>query len=169
HVSYQVISKGKPPRLELRPAFHFRHHEAPVDSDLAAPYKLTAVDGRYEISAARRKLPPLRMQLHGRETAFTIAPSKIPQVVYRIEQQRGYAYEGELWSPGFFRVALTERSTATLVGSTEPWDIIDVLGPDDVLAAERERRARLLHDAIAKARQNFRAALDFAACQSVLA
>jgi len=88
HVSYQVISKGKPPRLELRPAFHFRHHEAPVDSDLAAPYKLTAVDGRYEIAAARRKLPPLRMQLHGREAAFTIAPAKIPQVVYRIEQQR---------------------------------------------------------------------------------
>ncbi len=116
HVSYQVISKGVPPRLELRPAFHFRHHEAPVDADLAAPYKLTAVDGRYEIAAARRKLPPLRMQLHGRESAFTIAASKIPQVVYRIEQQRGYAYEGELWSPGFFRVDLTERSTATLVG-----------------------------------------------------
>jgi len=122
HVSYQVISRGVPPRLELRPAFHFRHHEAPVDADLAAPYKLTAIDGRYEIAAARRKLPPLRMQLHGRESAFTIAPSKIPQVVYRIEQQRGYAYEGELWSPGFFRVDLTERSTATLVGSTEPWD-----------------------------------------------
>ena len=26
HVSYQVMSGGKPPRLELRPAFHFRHH-----------------------------------------------------------------------------------------------------------------------------------------------
>ncbi len=168
HVSYQVISKGKPPRLELRPAFHFRHHEAPVDSDLAAPYKLTAVDGRYEISAARRKLPPLRMQLHGREAAFTIAPSKIPQVVYRIEQQRGYSYEGELWSPGFFRVDLTEQSTATLVGSTEPWDIINVLGPEDVLAAERERRARLLHDAIPKARQSFPAELVFAADQFVI-
>ncbi len=168
HVSYQVISKGKPPRLELRPAFHFRHHEAPVDSDLAAPYKLTAVDGRYEISAARRKLPPLRMQLHGREAAFTIAPSKIPQVVYRIERQRGYSYEGELWSPGFFRVDLTEQSTATLVGSTEPWDIIDVLGPEDVLAAERERRARLLHDAIPKARQSFPAELVFAADQFVI-
>src|SRR6202043_2400803 len=34
HVSYQVISKGKPPRLELRPAFHFRRHAEPVDSDL---------------------------------------------------------------------------------------------------------------------------------------
>jgi len=168
HVSYQVISKGVPPGLELRPAFHFRHHEAPVDADLAAPYKLTAVDGRYEIAAARRKLPPLRMQLHGRESAFTIAPSKIPQVVYRLEQQRGYAYEGELWSPGFFRVALTERSTATLVGSTEPWDIINVLGPEDVLAAERERRARLLHVAIPKARQSFPAELVFAADQFVI-
>ena len=51
HVSYRVISGAKPPRLELRPAFHFRHHEAPVDVDLGAPYKLTAVDGRYEIVA----------------------------------------------------------------------------------------------------------------------
>ncbi|MFZ3376594.1 MAG: amylo-alpha-1,6-glucosidase [Chthoniobacterales bacterium] len=168
HISYKVISKGLPPRLELRPAFHFRHHEAPVDADLAAPYKLTAIDGRYEIAAARRKLPPLRMQLHGRESAFTIAPSKIPQVVYRIEQQRGYAYEGELWSPGFFRVDLTERSTATLVASTEPWDIIDVLGPEDVLVAECERRARLLHGAIPKVRQNFPAELVFAADQFVI-
>src|SRR5216110_558448 len=168
HVSYQVISRRKPPGLELRPAFHFRHHEASVDGDLAAPYKLTAVDGRYEIAAARRKLPALRMRLHGRESAFTIAPCKIPQVVYRIEQQRGYSYEGELWSPGFFRVDLTEQSTATLVASTEPWEIVDVLGPEDVLAAERERRARLLHAAIPKARQSFPAELVFAADQFVI-
>ena len=168
HVSYQVISKGKPPRLELRPAFHFRNHEAPVDSDLGEAYKFTAVDGRYEIAPTRRKLPPLRMQLHGRQAAFTIDACKIPQVVYRIEQQRGYSYEGELWSPGFFRVDLTEQSTATLIGSTEPWDIINVLGPKDVLAAERERRARLLHGAIPKVRQSFPAELVFAADQFVI-
>src|SRR5438128_380587 len=115
-----------------------------------------------------RRLPPRRMRLYGGESAFTIASSKIPQVIYRIEQQRGYAYEGQLWSPGFFRVDLTQRTTATLVGSTEPWDIIDVLGPDDVLAAERERRARLLHDAIPKARQDFPAELVFAADQFVI-
>src|SRR2546429_9940015 len=108
------------------------------------------------------------MQLHGREAAFTIASAKVPQVVYRIEQQRGYAYEGELWSPGFFRVDLTEQSTATLIGSTEPWDIVDVLKPEDVLAAERERRARLLHDAIPKARQSFPAELGFAPAQFVI-
>jgi predicted glycogen debranching enzyme len=168
HISYRVISGAKPPRLELRPAFHFRHHEAPVDDDLGAPYKLTAVDGRYEIAAARRKLPPLRMRLSGCESAFTIAPSKIPEVVYRIEKQRGYTYQGELWSPGFFRADLTEQNTATLIGSTEPWDIIDVLGPKDVLAAERERRARLLHAAIPKARQDFSAELVFAADQFVI-
>jgi predicted glycogen debranching enzyme len=168
HVSYQVISKGKPPRLELRPAFHFRNHEAPVDSDLGEPYKLTAVDGRYEIAPVRRNLPTLRMQLHGRQSAFTIDACKIPQVVYRIEQQRGYSYEGELWSPGFFRVDLTEQSTATLVGSTEPWEIINVLGPQDVLAAERERRARLLHGASPKGRQSFPAELVFAADQFVI-
>jgi predicted glycogen debranching enzyme len=168
HVSYQVISKGRPPQLELRPAFHFRNHEAPVDSDLGAPYKLTAVDGRYEIAASRRKLPALRMQLHGRQAAFTNAAAKIPQVVYRIEQQRGYSYEGELWSPGFFRVDLTEQSTATLISSTEPWEIINVLGPQDVLAAERERRARLLHGATPKVRESFPAELLFAADQFVI-
>ena len=169
HVSYRVISGAKPPRLELRPTFHFRHHEAPVDADLEAPYKLTAVDGRYEIAAPSRKLPPLRMCLRGCQSAFTIAPSKIPEVVYRIEQRRGYSYQGELWSPGFFRADLTERNTATLIGSTAPWDIIDVLGPKDVLAAERERRARLLQDAIPKARQGFPAELVFAADQFVIA
>src|SRR3979490_2199932 len=31
HISYQISGEGKPPRLELRPAFHFRHHEEAVD------------------------------------------------------------------------------------------------------------------------------------------
>ena len=168
HVSYRVISGTRLPCLELRPAFHFRHHEAPVDDQLGFPYKLSSVDGRYEIAASRRKLPPLRMRLSGCQSAFTIAAAKIPEVIYRIEQQRGYSYQGELWSPGFFRIDLTEQNTATLIGSTEPWDIIDVLKPEDVLGAERERRARLLQDAIPKARQNFPAELVFASDQFVI-
>ncbi len=168
HVSYQVIAGKAPPCLELRPAFHFRHHESSVDAGLAAPYKLTAIDGRYEIAAGRRKLPPLRMRMCGRDSTFTIAPAQIHQVVYRTEQQRGYAHEGELWSPGFFRVDLREQSTATLVGSTEPWDIIDVLGPADVLSAERERRARLIVEAKPEAQEGVAAELVFAADQFVI-
>ncbi|MEY2483146.1 MAG: hypothetical protein QOK24_1674 [Verrucomicrobiota bacterium] len=168
HVSYQIIGDGKAPRLELRPAFHFRHHEDAVDLPLAEPYKLSAVEERYEIVSARRKFPPLRMRLCGRASAFTFAPSKINQVVYRTEQARGYAHEGQLWSPGFFQVDLAGERTATLIGSTEPWDIIDVLSPSEVLASERERRAHLLEDADAEARAGVAAELVFAGDQFVI-
>jgi predicted glycogen debranching enzyme len=168
HVSYQIRGSGEPPRLELRPAFHFRHHEDAVDLPLAEPYRLTATDERYEIVSARRKFPPLRMRLRGKATAFTIAPAKIHQVTYRIEQARGYAHEGELWSPGFFQVDLANEGTATLIGSTEPWDIVDVLGPKEVLAAERERRARLLENAESEARKGVAAELVFASDQFVI-
>jgi predicted glycogen debranching enzyme len=168
HVSYQIIGDGKPPRLELRPAFHFRHHEDAVDLPLAEPYKLTAVNDRYEIVSARRKFPPLRMRLCGHATTFTFAPAKIAQVVYRTEQARGYAHEGELWSPGFFQVDLADEKTATLIGSTEVWDIVDVLSPAEVLASERERRARLLVDADERAREGVAAELVFASDQYVI-
>ena len=168
HVSYQIMGDGEPPRLELRPAFHFRHHEDAVDLPLAEPYKLTAVNDRYEIVSARRKFPPLRMRLCGHATAFTFAPAKIHQVVYRTEQARGYAHEGELWSPGYFQVDLADEKTATLIGSTEAWDIIDVLSPTEVLASERERRARLLADADERAREGVAAELVFAGDQYVI-
>jgi predicted glycogen debranching enzyme len=168
HLHYTISGAGKPPRLELKPAFQFRHHEDAVNVPLAEPYKLTAVDDRYEITSARRKLPPLRMRLCGHATAFTIAATKIHQVVYRTEQARGYAYEGELWSPGFFQVDLADEHSATLIASTEAWDIIDVLSPDEALAAERERRARLLEDANERARAGVAAELVFASDQFVI-
>jgi len=168
HVSYQITAGSKLPRLELRPAFQFRHHEAPVNEEIAAPYKVTALEGRYEITGSRRRIPPLRMRLFGRGSRFTLNASQVHQVIYRTEQQRGYAYEGNLWSPGFFEVDLTEQSTATLVGSTENWDIIDVLNPEQVLAFERERRARLLAQAAPAAREGVAAELVFAADQFVI-
>jgi predicted glycogen debranching enzyme len=168
HVSYQIRGAGKPPRLELRPAFHFRHHEDAVDAALTEPYRLTATGERYEIVSGRREFGPLRMRLCGQTTAFTLAATKIHQVTYRTEQARGYAHEGELWSPGFFQVELGAEGTATLIGSTESWDIIDVLSPAEVLAAERERRARLLEDADADARKGVAAELVFASDQFVI-
>jgi predicted glycogen debranching enzyme len=168
HVSYRITGSGKPPRLELRPAFHFRHHEEAVDLPLAEPYRLSATNDRYEIVSARRKHGALRMRLCGHATGFTIAATKINQVIYRTEQARGYAHEGELWSPGFFQVDMTEEQTATLIGSTEPWDIIDVLSPSELLAAERQRRARLLEDAEPNAREGVAAELVFASDDFVI-
>ena len=169
HIRYRVLAGASRPRLELRPAFHFRHHEAAVDAGPAGPYKLSSVGDRFEIAAPRpRGLPSLRMKLGESKSAFTISAKKIHQVIYRSEQSRGYSFEGDLWSPGFFYVDLADQNSVTLVGSTEDWDIIDVLSTDDAAAAERERRARLLQDALPKARRNFPAELVFAADQFVI-
>ncbi len=168
HVTYLILKGASRPRLELRPAFHFRHHEIPVNKGTAGPYKLTAVNGRYEIAPARPGFPALRMKLCSSESAFTIAAKKIPQVVYRIEQSRGYAHEGELWSPGFFYVDLTKEMTTTLIASTEKWEIVEVLDPKQALASECERRARLLDAAMPDAREGFGAELTFAADQFVI-
>src|SRR5438105_8657696 len=167
HVTYRILQGGKRPRLELRPAFHFRHHEEPVNVGLATPYRLTAIEHRYEINASDGSLPPLRMKLADR-AEFTISPQQVDQVVYRLEQNRGYAYEGALWSPGFFQVDMQNRDVVALIASTESWDIIDVLTPEAALKAEQERRARLLDEAMPEARSGFPAELVFAGDQFVI-
>src|SRR4030088_1538122 len=168
HVSYRILQGKTRPRLELRPAFHFRHHETPVNEGTTPPYKLSSVEGRYEILANRGRLPPLRMKLYDCEAAFTIQSTNIPQIIYRMEQSRGYAHEGNLWSPGFFHVDLSDHRAATLVASTEKWEIIDVLTPAEALASEQQRRSRLLEEAIPHAREGFPAELVFAADQFVI-
>src|SRR5258708_37224423 len=137
HVSYRILEGTSRPRLELRPAFHFRHHEIPVNKGPAGPYKLSAVNGRYEIAPGRPGFPALRMKLCGCESAFTILGKKISQVLYRIEQSRGYAHEGELWSPGFFHVDIAAEMTPTLIPSTDRWEILQGLCPHQALPSDR--------------------------------
>jgi predicted glycogen debranching enzyme len=168
HISYRILAGQARPRLELRPAFHFRHHEMPVNKSPPGSYKLTAMGEHYEVASDRRGLPPFRMKLCDGGSAFTIEASTIHQVVYRTEQSRGYASEGELWSPGFFHIDLRKHDRVTLVGSTEKWEIVEVLNPAEALASERERRARLLNEAIPQARDGFPAELIFATDQFVI-
>src|SRR6266704_1839564 len=168
HVIYRILEGEKRPRLELRPAFFFRHYESPVNEGMLAPYRLSAIEDRYEISAPDSGLPPLRIKLANDRAQFTVLPQIIHQVVYRIEQRRGYAYEGNLWSPGFFHVDMQERNMAAIMGSTEEWGIINVLAPEAAIAAEEERRAKMLDDALPEARRGFPAELVFAGDQFII-
>jgi predicted glycogen debranching enzyme len=168
HLSYSFIGGAKLPRLKLRPAFLFRHHEMPVNQMPREPYRLTVQEGRYEIAAAQPDLPPFRMRVQGCDSTFRVDPAWIHQVVYRSEQERGYEYEGDLWSPGWFEIGVAEDCIATLIGSTEAWDIVDVLSPDALRSSEHERRARLLAQAAPQAREGFAAELVFAADQFVI-
>ena len=168
HVSYNIIdSAAADAILELRPEFHFRHHETPVNESLVAAYKVSAAGDRYEIGSDRRGLPAFRMKLSG-GSALISAECTIPQLVYRSEQSRGYEYEGELWSPGYFQVDLQKHQNTTLIGSTERWTTIEVLSPAKAAALERQRRERLLDDAGSTAKDRLAAELIFAADQFVI-
>ncbi len=146
HVTYRLVKGVGPVRLVLRPSIHFRPHGAPVNQPSGGPYALTAVQGRYELRT-EGGMAPLRLCLLGEGGAFTLDDRRVRNVLYRVEERRGYEATGELWSPGYFRVDLTEGATVTMVGSTEPWDVLSALTPAAAVEAETERRQRLLRGA----------------------
>ncbi len=137
------LGPERPIQLILRPLMHFRSHDAPVSLPHAAPYRFTAWADRYEISSGG-DIPPLRVTLVGRDPAFTLDIAQTTQVSYLLEAQRGYESTGDLWSPGFFRVALTLDEPTTLIASVESWETLLALTPEEAHWAERVRRVRLV-------------------------
>jgi predicted glycogen debranching enzyme len=143
HVGYRLLEANEPIGLRLRPSVHFRPHDSPVNVHHPGPYTFTAVDRMLELSVPG-PLPPLRLYLHGDRPAFALDGRAVEDVLYRVEESRGYEALGALWSPGYFRVDLTRGTEATLVASTESWDVILAIPPVEALEAERSRRARLI-------------------------
>jgi len=166
-IMYRLLDGPAAVRLKLRPSVHFRAHEAPVNAPHPGPYALSATEDRYEVSAPA-PLPALRMYLYGDNRAFTVEGKLLPELLYRVEQSRGYESQGVLWSPGYFRVNLGREQPATLVVSTEAWDTILALAPEQALAAERERRERLLAQADPRVRDGDAAQLVLAADQFLI-
>ena len=166
HVSYELLS-AQPVRLELRPMLAFRLHEAPVNHPVEAPYGVQALGDRFEIHPGG-DLPPLRLFLYGREKAFTVIPEMLTDVTYALEQHRGYECCGDLWTPGYFRMELAPDAAGTLVASTESWETIGALNPDDLLHAEHRRRRRLVEAAGAVPHTGMAAELVLAADQFIV-
>lgn len=167
HLSYRLLSGTGPIRLALRPAVHFRAHDAAVDVTLAAPYTLVATGERLELQG-ERDIPALRLRFQGERTAFTLDPQRVGELVYRVEQRRGYDAYGHLWSPGTFGAHLVESRETTLIASTEDWEILERLAPADAHQAEIERRSRLLALAPSNARSGIAADLVLAADQFIV-
>ena len=146
YVTYTLVegggASGRGVHLELRPLVHFRNHDAAVDSPHHGPYRFTASDDRYEVSAG--DVPPLRLTLLGEAPAFTLDAAQTSRLDYPLEAQRGYESTGEMWSPGFFRVVLTPEAPTTLVASVEPWETMLALTPEEAVRSERARRGRLI-------------------------
>jgi predicted glycogen debranching enzyme len=167
HVGYRIVAGDGPIRLKLRPSVHFRGHDEPVSRLREDPYILTASDGRYELSSGT-KYPRLRFRIDGDSPALVLDGVKIPDVLYRMEAHRGYEGVGALWSPGEFRVNLRPDREVILSASTELWDRLSALSPADALAAELERRRRLIAAANPAAQAGFGAELVLAGDQFVI-
>ncbi len=168
HVIYTLIEGPGPVRLKLRPSVHFRSYDAPVSAIMRRAYTLTATEDRYELAGEDNNMPVLRFFLHGDQGALTLAGAQVPDVLYRVEEDRGYEGVGALFNPGLFRVNLLANRPVTLTASTESWDQIMALAPADALKGEMVRRTRLIEAGDPAVRTEFGAELILAADQFVI-
>ncbi|MGQ0560513.1 MAG: amylo-alpha-1,6-glucosidase [Gemmatimonadota bacterium] len=142
-VSYRLVQGGAGVEMRLRPALHFRSHEAPVSTPLLHEYSLAADGGRFEVRA-EGILPPLRLSLTGGDSDFIFDEKHIIEMLYRVEQARGYDSVGSLWSPGTFQAFLTTAEPVVFTASVESWQLIEDLRMDNAREFEATRRSSLL-------------------------
>jgi predicted glycogen debranching enzyme len=166
-VRYTLLEAPGTVKLQVRPSINMRLQEAPVSTPLTSSYTLTVAENYYEVSNSS-ELPPLRLMMTGPDTALTVERQRIQEVLYRIEENRGYAARGDLWSPGYFCAELSKGQVTTLVASSETWDTIQALSPADAWDAEYHRRSRLLAEADPQARKGMGTELVYAADQFII-
>jgi predicted glycogen debranching enzyme len=168
YILYTLLEGPGLVRLEMHPSLHFRPHDAPVSTPLGTPFCVQAVNQRYEITSGWAAVPPLRLRISGANPTFTVTGRKIEGVYYELEDRRGYESVGDLWVPGYFAADLAVGDEAALLGSTEPWEVIEALKPQEALDAEIERRERLISIADPRAQEAIPAELVLAADQFVV-
>src|SRR6059058_4253842 len=165
---YELVSGADRVELALRPSVNFRAQEAPVSEPLGAPYEFRSSGDESEIVRAGGPFPSLRLRLWAEDPSFTLKPKRIDNVLYPVEESRGYQARGDLWSPGYFRFVLQPGRRAALVASTESSATMNVLQPDQALTADRQRRQRLIAQAVSAARHDAEAELVLAADQFII-
>jgi predicted glycogen debranching enzyme len=143
YICYRLLSGQEHARLELRPWIHFRTNDNSLRPGAAAGYTLRVMDDRYEI-LAEGDYPPLRLMPVTRETRFVVDGGSRKDVFLRVEADRGYDPARRLWSPGYFTLEIGAGGIASLVASSEPWNAITSLTPEEALNFELERRQGLL-------------------------
>jgi len=144
HVRYQLIAGAEQVEIGLRPSVNFRPQELPVSEPLAWPYEFRAVGERAEICLPGRPFPPLRLIVSGQDVTFTLKDKRTENVLYPVEESRGYQASGVLWSPGYYKLTLRQGIPAALNASTEPFEIMTVVDSENGLNAELDRRHRLV-------------------------
>ncbi|HEX6160854.1 MAG TPA: amylo-alpha-1,6-glucosidase, partial [Thermoanaerobaculia bacterium] len=143
YLIYHLLEGPAGATLHLRPALNFRAHEGLLTEEPPELWNLTERGHDLELGGGE-PYPPLRLSPFGGNARFEHSPRKLAHLIYRLEQDRGYDYEGPLWSPGAIVIDLPLREEAGLIASVEPWEVIHALPARDAFDAEMGRRQRLL-------------------------
>ena len=166
-ISYDLLEGDERVRVKLCPHVQFRPHENFVNKALE-DYTLKATRRGFEICTAAAH-PPLRLLVQGRDWSFSGGHAKIDKVFFRAEQQRGYEAFGELCSFGWFEAEVCRHEPMTVIASTEPWESITEMTPQESYAEEFSRRQRLASRAGIDDGTSIKAELVLAADQFVIA
>jgi predicted glycogen debranching enzyme len=108
------------------------------------------------------------MMIDGATPSFVADEQRLSGFVYRVEENRGYEYEGALWTPGAFSLELQPKRTVSFIASAEPLERASALSPNEAQWAERERRRRLINAAPDAASTGIGAELVLAADQFII-
>jgi predicted glycogen debranching enzyme len=84
--------------LRVRPSVHFRPHEGSLSGLDPSHYSAT-LHGQWLVIVDRSDLPNLQLAISRSDAAFHPEETTIPDLRFRIEENRGYDYKGDLWSP----------------------------------------------------------------------
>ena len=139
--SYDLLEGDERVRIKLCPHVQFRPHEANVDKAAADDYTLRAMRQGFEICCAG-VIHRCACSCMGATGVLAAAIRRPTRCFFRSEQQRGYEAFGELCSFGWFEAEVCRDEAMTLVASTEPWESITAVAPQQCYAAERSRRQR---------------------------
>ncbi|HEU4996038.1 MAG TPA: amylo-alpha-1,6-glucosidase [Gemmatimonadaceae bacterium] len=148
-VQYRVVQEeegsAEVVSIQLTPAVHFRGYETSVSAPLQDGYSFASHREHFRIELAG--LPALRLVAEGRHT-FALREERREQVLYPVEESRGYHSHGSLWSPGVFTLEMAPGETAALIASTETLDVMRSMTAAEALSVEGERKVRLLQAAL---------------------
>jgi len=147
-VRYRLLEapEGRQLGLELRPFVSFRPHEGLVTGPDPEAYEVLSHGHEHEIHGPA-PFPPLRMRICGAPSRLVLESASAEGVLFRIERARGYDWLGSTWSPGFFQGELARGEDVALMASTEDWETVRALTPEEAVRAEVVRRARLVQQA----------------------
>lgn len=142
HMSYKLKSRHQGIGIKWRPFFHMRTGEQPVNSIIDnESYIIHAKENLFEIECPG--FPHLKLY-NSSKSPFIIDHAVEENVFYETEAARGYASTGTLKSPGFFHTPLEPGSRTTFIASTESWETLFALSPQDAWTTENLRKKSLL-------------------------